>query len=121
MTTSTGPKAPKFKRDVTFCGADVDGMTCHRLPAHHGDHRSFVTGNGVKAPRAARPKSVRGSGDRVVARRGQRYTQVTRKDGSIVLAPVAPAEAEPGKTAPVIAPKPAGRKSAAKPPKVAAR
>jgi hypothetical protein len=116
MTTSTGPKAPKFKRDVTFCGADVDGMTCHRLPAHHGDHRTFVTGNGVRTPQAARPKAVRGKGNRVVTRGGQRYTQFTRKDGSIVLRPVPAVDASPVETR-----KPAERRSVAKQAKATAR
>jgi hypothetical protein len=88
MSTSTGPKVPKFRRVLTFCSANVAGKPCRRLPAHHGDHRAYVAGNGVRAPRAAQSKAVEGEAERIVTRAGRRYMRVTRKDGSIVLTPV---------------------------------
>jgi hypothetical protein len=89
---SKQPISPAFKRPVEFCNTagPVDGVAegqyCHRLPMHHGAHAAFVNGNGVKRPAASKaPKS----GSKVVTRSGQRYTQAIRKDGSILLTPLA--------------------------------
>ena len=70
-------RTPKFRHNVTFCGADVGDSTCHRLPMHSGDHRTFVRGNGVPQPKA--PKAVKVV-TRVVTIAGTKYRVPLGKD-----------------------------------------
>ena len=119
--------APKFKRDVEFCGAEFDGGMCHRLPAHHGDHRLFVNGTGVRKPAASKiaPKASA----KVVTRAGAKYRETIGKGGVITLTPVqaatpvAPVTPEPEPAAPskVATSKRSPRAAAKVTPKVAPR
>lgn len=106
MARNTTPAKPAFKRDVTFCGATFDGnKVCHRLPAHRsadkrtGDplpfdgHAEYVTGNGVKAPKAATAASKQT--DRVLMRGGVKYVEKVGKGGVITLRPVVTQANEP--------------------------
>jgi hypothetical protein len=89
---------PKFKRSVEFCGMAGpvdgvgDGQTCHRLPAHHGEHSAFVRGNGV-AKKVAAKRATRKVVTRTV--NGTKYRQTIGKDGVITLRPIAAVTPEP--------------------------
>lgn len=100
--------APKFKRGVAFCGEPVDGTTatCHRLPAHHGDHAAFVRGNGVTKPMARMAaKKPTTSKPKTITRGGVTYRLVAVRP-AVTPEPV---EAPQAKVAPKRSAKPAAK------------
>ncbi|HJP89167.1 MAG TPA: hypothetical protein VJ850_09050 [Candidatus Limnocylindrales bacterium] len=87
--------APQFKHAIAFCGmaGPVDdvaaGQECHRLPMHHGEHRAFVNGTGVRQPKAAGSKSLK-SASKVVTINGAQFRVPLAKDGSPIFTKATP-------------------------------
>ncbi len=130
-------KAPAFKRSADFCGMAgpvdgvADGQTCKRLVAHHGEHRAFVTGNGVRKPKARKvasrstKRAVKVAGSRLVTVAGVQYRVSVTSEGLPVITPVTASKAKAKKAAPAVKVLPmavkASRRRVAAPSKVTKR